>query len=156
VDPLRASLIGMAPLFVGLTTILLIGFLVLGVGDLVEEVAYRGVEGIVDSLEVIIRVPDFWLWLYLIFSISNAMLPSESDRASLRPVLIFLGVLAVILLVVLGVPSITDRTVANVNAIAGYLAIAFGLTLAVDLVFLIVIWLLLWLTRRWQDRWLRQ
>jgi hypothetical protein len=156
VDPLRASLIGMAPLFSGLAIILLVGFLVLGVGDLVESVSYRGFEGILDSLKLLIQVPDFWLWLYLIFSISNAMLPSESDRASLRPVLIFLGVLAVILLVVLGVPSITERTVSNVNAVAGYLAIAFGLTLVVDSVFLIVIGLLLWVTRWWQDRWLRQ
>jgi hypothetical protein len=34
-----------------------------------------------------------------------------------------------------------------VNVLAGYLASAFGLTLAVDLVFIVVILLLLWLTR---------
>jgi hypothetical protein len=156
VDPLRASIIGMAPLVGGLAIVLLIGFLVLGVDDLVDAVAYQGVEAILEGVGVIIRVPDFWLWMYLIFSVSNAMLPSESDRASVRPVLIFLAVLALILLVILGVPTISKDTIASVNAIAGYLAIAFGLTLAVDLVFLAVIGILLWLTRRWQDRWLRQ
>ena len=147
VDPIRASLIGLAPLLGGTAVILLIGTLVLGVSDLAEIITSQGWEGVVAALGHLLRVPDFWLWLYLIFAISNAMLPSESDMATIRPVLIFLGIVAAVVLVVGGVPTIPPEVVRAVNAIAGYLATAFALTLAVDLVFMLVIGLLLWLSR---------
>ena len=131
----------------GTAVILLIGTLVLGVSDLAEIITSQGWEGVVAALGHLLRVPDFWLWLYLIFAISNAMLPSESDMATIRPVLIFLGIVAAVVLVVGGVPTIPPEVVQAVNAIAGYLATAFALTLAVDLVFMLGIGLLLWLTR---------
>jgi hypothetical protein len=154
VDPVRASLIGMAPLVGGSAIILLIGYLVLDVGSLAEAAAGKGMEGALAGLEQLMHVPDFWLWLYLVFSVSNVMLPSESDMDNVRPVLIFLGIVALIVLVVGGVPTIPEDVVTGVNVVAGYLASAFGLTLAVDLVFVLAIWLLLWVTRRFQDRWL--
>ena len=156
VDPLRASLIGLAPLLGGTAIILLIGILVLDVGTLAQIAAGSELKGVMAALEQAVRVPDFWLWLYVIFSISNAMLPSESDMAAVRPVLIFLGVAATILLIVGGLPTIPEDSVRVVNAVAGYLATAFALTLAVDAVFMLAIWLLLWLTRLLQrDRFYR-
>ena len=151
VDPLRASLIGLAPLLGGTATILLIGYLVLDVGDVLHTVSGQGLEGFLSALGELLRVPDFWLWLYLIFAISNAMLPSESDMASVRPVLIFLGILALALLIVGGVPAIPEDLARSVNLVAGYLATAFGLTLGVNLVFMLVIGLLLWVTRWLQE-----
>jgi hypothetical protein len=153
VDPVRASLIGMAPLFGASIVILLIGTLVLDVGDLVEATSGQGMEGFLSGLEQMLQVPDFWLWLYLIFAVSNAMLPSESDMDSVRPVLIFLGIAALVLLIVGGVPAVPEGVVAWVNTFAGFLASAFGLTLAVDLVFMFVIGLLLWLTLWLQGEW---
>ena len=147
VAPLRASLIGLAPLLGGTAIILLIGMLVRDVGTLAQIAAGSELEGIMAALKQAVRVPDFWLWLYVIFAISNAMLPSESDMAAVRPVLIFLGVAAAILLIVGGVPAIPEDMVRIVNAVAGYLATAFALTLAVDAIFMLAIWLLLWLTR---------
>jgi hypothetical protein len=85
--------------------------------------------------------------LYLIFAVSNAMLPSQSDMAAVRPVLIFLGIVAAVVLVVRGVPTIPPGLLQAVNAIASYLAVAFALTLAVDFLFAVVIWLLVQLTR---------
>lgn len=151
VDPLRASLIGLAPLLGGTAIILLIGILVLDVGNLAQTLVDSGFGGVVAALERAVQVPDFWLWLYVIFAISNAMLPSQSDMAAVRPVLIFLGIAGAILLIVGGVPAIPQDVVRVVNAIAGYLATAFALSLAVDVVFMIVILLLLWPTRRIQS-----
>jgi hypothetical protein len=150
VDPVRASLIGMAPLLGASVVILLIGNLVLGVGELADAMSRQGVEGLVDGLGQVVRVADFWLWLYLIFAIANAMLPSESDIAAVRPVLIFLGIVAAVLLFVTGVPSVPPDVVDAVSAIAGYLASAFGVTLVADAVFMIVIGLLLMATRWFQ------
>jgi hypothetical protein len=148
VDWARASLIGVAPLLGGSAVILLIGSRVLGVGELAEAMTGQGLEGFLDGLAQMIRTPDFWLWLYLIFSVSNAMLPSESDMATVRPVLIFLGIAAAIILFVTGIPAISPTVVERVNEIASYLATAFGLTLAVDLLFMAVIGVMLLITRR--------
>jgi hypothetical protein len=148
VDPVRASLIGVAPLLGGSAVILIIGNLVLGVGDFADAVAGQGVGGVLDALGQMAQVADFWLWLYLIFAVSNAMLPSESDMAAVRPVLIFLGIVAAIALVFSGVRGISPGLADGVNAVAGYLAAAFGLTLAVDMVFMLVIWTIL-LPTRW-------
>ncbi|HFD39270.1 MAG TPA: hypothetical protein ENJ31_05410 [Anaerolineae bacterium] len=150
VDPVRISLIGLAPLVVGSALILLIGYRVLGIGALGELFAAGGVEGLLAGLDRLWHVPDFWLWLYLIFAISNAMLPSEADLAPLRPVLLFLGIVAGGLLLLHGAPTLSPATVERANAVAGYLASAFGLTLAVDLLFGGVIAALLWLTDRQQ------
>jgi membrane-associated protease RseP (regulator of RpoE activity) len=150
VDPFRASLIGLAPLLGGSAVILLIGNLVLGVGEFSDAMAGQDLAGILSGLEQLVHVSDFWLWLYLIFSVSNAMLPSDSDMYAVRPVLIFLGIAAVVSLVVGGVPTIPDEIVQGLNDIAGYLASAFGLTLAVDVVFVLIIALLTRATRRVQ------
>lgn len=152
VDALRASLIGVAPLLGGSAVILGIGYWILGIGGLGEAFAGQGVEGLLAGLGQVVQVADVGLWLYLVFAISNAMLPSESDMSAVRPVLIFLAIVAGVLLVVGGVPAIPEQVVTVVNAIAGYLASAFGLTLAVDAVFVLVIGLLLWATRSLQAR----
>jgi hypothetical protein len=92
------------------------------------------------------------MWLYLIFAVSNAMLPSDSDMATVRPVLIFLGIVAGVVLVVAGVPAIPEAVVVAVNAAANYLASAFGLTLVVDAAFMLVMGLSLVIVRRIQGR----
>ena len=150
VDPVRASLIGVAPLLGGSAVILVIGNLVLGVGELADAVAGQGVAGVLGALGEMAQVGDFWLWLYLIFAVSNAMLPSESDMAAVRPVLIFLGIVTAVVLVVSGLRGISPAVVDGVNAIAGYLAVAFGLTLGVDVIFMLVIWSVLLPTRWFQ------
>jgi hypothetical protein len=154
VDPLRASLIGVAPLLTGSAVILLVGYLVLGVGELTDAAVRYGIDGLLDGLASVVRVPDLWLWLYLIFAISNAMLPSESDMEAVRPVMIFLGIVAAVVLIVTGVRSIPREVVDSVSAVASYLASSFGLTLTVDAVFMTVIGLLLLLTRWIQDDWI--
>jgi hypothetical protein len=150
VDPVRASLIGLAPLLGGSAVILLIGNQVLGMGELAEALAGPDLPQILAGLDQLVRVSDFWLWLYLIFAVSNAMLPSDSDVAVMRPVLIFLGIASLIFLVVGGIPTVSEEVVNGLNATAGYLASAFGLTLVADAVFVLIIAALTWVTRRAQ------
>jgi hypothetical protein len=151
VDPVRASLIGLAPLLGGSAVILLIGHYVLGVGELTELVLAEGADGILAGLDHVVHVADFGLWLYLVFAVSNAMLPSVSDMASVRPVLIFLGIVAAAVLLVTGIPAIPEEVVKVVNGAAGYLATAFALTLAADAVFMVIIGALT-LATRWVQR----
>ncbi len=130
-DPIRESWIGLAPLLSGTAAILLLARWRLGIAPLPS----LGLETLVKNLFIYLRAPDAWLWLYLIFAISNAMFPSESDRQQWGPVLLFLA-LIVGLVYALG---LVRQVSADVRGYAltgvGYLTYAFGLTIGVDLLF---------------------
>lgn len=131
-DPLRHSLIGLAPLLAGSIAILLCARYGLGLAPLRAPSSLPELSGY-------LRAPDAPLWLYLIFAISNAMLPSESDRQPWLPVGLFLGLVA-LLLVVTNLISLIPLAVAAVASYtASYLAYAFTLTIAVDLLFSLLI-----------------
>ena len=79
-DPVRGSIIGLAPLVTGSFLILLIAHFVFGLAAPGELAAQLSPEELLSTLGQYMSVANFWLWVYLVFSISNAMLPSESDR----------------------------------------------------------------------------
>jgi hypothetical protein len=138
-DPVRNSLIGLAPLLSGILVILLIGDWILGLSAMGDILLSGEWPRLWQGLVAYIHVPDFWLWLYLIFAVSNAMLPSETDRQSWRPVLIFLGVIAGLLYLAGLVPHIPEAIADWLLTAIGYLAYAFGLTIAVDVIFIVII-----------------
>ena len=141
-DPFRASLIGVAPLISGSIAILIIGQLILGFGDLGEVLLNREWEQVWENILLHLQTPDFWLWLYLIFAISNAMLPSETDREPWRPVLLFMGLVA-LLFYLSGWMHQTPEVVTNASLTGlSYLAYAFSLTVLVDAIFIAVIFVL--------------
>jgi hypothetical protein len=138
-DPFRHSLIGLAPLIFGSIAILLIGQGRLELGRLGEAFNSGDLEIIGIALVDVLLVPDVWLWFYLIFAISNAMLPSASDRESWRTVLIYLA-LALILTIGLGLnPTVSPEIQATGLAIIAYLLSAFVITIGVDLFFILLI-----------------
>lgn len=148
VDPVRNSLIGLAPLVGGSLAIFLIGCWALGVEVLARALQSGDGAHIAAELWDALHMPDFWLWLYLIFAISNAMLPSASDRRAWPSVLIFLGGLVAILYFIGWVPSLPPELTGFLLDALSYLNLAFALTLAVDMVFgLLILLLELLLTR---------
>ena len=138
-DPFRSSLIGVAPLISGSLTVLIIGQLILGLGDLGEVLLNGEWEPLWESILAHLQAPDFWLWLYLIFAISNAMLPSETDREPWKPVLLFISLVA-FLFYLTGWVNQMPEVVTNASLTGlSYLAYAFSLTALVDAIFIAVI-----------------
>lgn len=150
-DPFRHSLIGLAPLIFGSIAVLLIGHGWLALGRLAEAFNSGDLEIIGRDIFQTLLIPDVWLWFYLIFAISNAMLPSASDRESWRTVLVYLA-LALILTIGLVNPSVSPELQALGLAIITYLLSAFIITIGVDLFFILLIafteTLFTWLLRR--------
>lgn len=138
-DPVRNSLIGLAPLLSGTLVILLIGDWILGLNTIGDIFLSGEWPALWEGLVAYVHVPDFWLWLYLIFAVSNAMLPSETDRQSWRPVLIFWGGVAVLLYFVGWVPQVPEAMAEWFLIVIGYLTYVFGLTIAVDVIFIVII-----------------
>jgi len=92
--PFLDSLVGAAPLLTGCAFLILVSHRVFNVQGLVQELLYGNWETLWERLAAFLSTKDFWIWLYLVFSISNAMMPSPRDREPWKPVLLFLGLMA--------------------------------------------------------------
>jgi hypothetical protein len=141
-DFFRGLLIGLAPLVLGSATIVLVGHHIFDVGSVIETAKSSDLRGMIETTRAAFSVNDAWIWFYLIFAISNAMLPSESDRESLLPMMAFIVlILAIVALAGWG-PALLSSVAEPMETSLGLLQIAFGVTLFVDAVFLFVIVLL--------------
>lgn len=141
VDVVRASLIGLAPLLFGCGAVLLIGQQVFGVSDLGSVIVAGEGPAIAAALGRLFEKPDALLWLYLIFAVSNAMLPSASDRETWPPIILFIVGVAVLALVADQAGLLAAMSI-PLNSGLTWLTAAFGITLAVDLPVLLLILLL--------------
>ena len=146
--PFRESLIGAAPLIAGTAVILLIAYRVFGVTTLADAVVTGDISTLADAMAEFIATPNFFVWLYLLFAVGNAMLPSKSDRHAWPAFLLWLGGLTIVVAFLTSGTGLLDNLAGPVATLFGYLAIAFSIAIAVDLLFMAVIALLEWLLGR--------
>ena len=137
VDPIRASLIGLAPLAAGTLALILLAFDHLAVGE-ISEVLLSGLwASALGQLEMLLATPDILLWLYFIFAIGNTMLPSKSDRASW----VSAGLILAVLLGIGVAAGLADRLgpwlVSIGLSFASTLTSVFLMTVVMDLILLI-------------------
>ncbi len=78
-DFVRASLIGAAPAFIGGGVIVLLGYRIFGTPEVMAALAAADWPAALAGLRQALNAPDAWLWAYLVFAVSNTMLPSRSD-----------------------------------------------------------------------------
>lgn len=140
-DPLRGSVIGLAPLLSGSALILLIAYLVLGLTVPQQLAINLPAQDILGTMWSYLSIPNFWLWVYVIFSISNAMLPSESDRQAWFSLALYCGV-AVLVLYGLGIVQQVPVEVSWLLMGLNHLTFAFLVTIVVDAAVIVVVLLL--------------
>ena len=92
------------------------------------------------SISGIFQGSGFWLWFYMIFTISSMMLPSESDRSSWLPVfLVFLGFMAI--LIMAGAGGWMQTTLLPfINPFILDLVMVFSVSLVVHVLLLLPVW----------------
>jgi len=131
-DPLREGIIGMAPLTTGSVLILVIAYHVFGLAGPPDLVVDLNPGAVLSMLQGYLSVPNLWLWVYLIFSISNAMLPSESDRQAWLSLALYCC-LAVVVLYGFGLlEQVSSPLSSFLLKGLNHLAFAFLLTIMVD------------------------
>ena len=133
--PVRGSLIGLAPLLVGSVVILAIGYGVFGLDGVGEAVARLDWFRLVTALGEMFGAPDAWVWFYVIFAVSNTMMPSRSDRQSWAPVILFLALIGVLAWVSGLGPTVAASLAKPVATGVRWLAAMTTLTILVDLPF---------------------
>ncbi len=132
-DALRTSLIGAAPLFVGIAALVLIGVWVFDLGSMQSALSDGNAYSLLDQLLALPQATDSWLWIYLVFAIANSMMPSSSDTQSWPPVIGFLVALSAVILLIGGTGLLT-AIAPFVQDAARWLASAFALTAFINLV----------------------
>ena len=141
-DIFRDSLIGAAPLILGGLGVSLIARYYLGFETLAHVAASKNLSALLESFTMLVNYPDFWLWFYLVFTISSTMLPSASDRRAWLPLAAVVTVLLVISLL-LGIgPWIRDNVFLGLNRLLRVLSVVFGISAVLHLVLILPISLL--------------
>ena len=147
-DPVRASLIGLAPILSGSAVILLIGYLFFGIGEVQKALTDGTWQSLIAHLVEMLKTRDIWIWTYVIFAVSNTMLPSRSDRESWTPILLFL-VLAVALIWLAGLgPKVMERLGQPLGLATRWLTAMNGFTIIADLPFVLLILFAEWAVGR--------
>jgi len=142
VGPIRESLIGSAPLITGTAAILLIAFQVFDVTNIALAAETGDIESLSRAITDLFETNDFLIWLYLIFAVSNAMMPSASDRKA-WPAFAIIMIIVLAILYVVGLQDVLIAGLAKpVATVFGYLGLAFSLTIGVDLFVILTILIL--------------
>lgn len=137
--PIRESLIGGAPLLAGTASIWLIGFYIFGVTDLAAALQTADIDIMTVALTELFATPYVLLWIYLIFALSNAMMPSRSDRRAWRAFILIMVVVGIVAYLLGLQRTLSDGLAGPVATIFGYLGTALSIAIAVDLLFMALI-----------------
>jgi hypothetical protein len=141
-DFLRDALIGLAPLVTGGVFVALAGIYRLGLDTIWVSILQGQLSAINLAIKSAAVRPDFWLWLYLVFTVSSTMMPSESDRRAWTPViLLFVGLLGIILIIGVGPWLITNFGKAFLTAMNA-ITLVLGITVMIHLILLPPTWLI--------------
>jgi hypothetical protein len=142
VDPIRDTLIGMAPLLTGGMVVASIGTYFLGFIPITTAIQYNQWLSAWGMLRRLPYLPDFWMWFYLAFAVSSTMLPSASDRRGWLPVAAGFVVLALVAVLAGAGPWMLENLAPGLNQALRSLALVFGISLAPHIVLLIPCFLL--------------
>ncbi|MCA0453083.1 MAG: hypothetical protein LCI00_03820 [Chloroflexi bacterium] len=133
VGPLPFAVISTTPLLVGMFAVWQIANNILNVPTFLTELNQGGfLVNLSTALAHFTSAPDFWIWVYLAFAVSNTMMPNFANLRGWRIILIVLGVL-IAALYVLGAG---DQVVMNnlrgpvtdaLNSLSSIFAIIIGL-----------------------------
>ena len=138
-DILRDSLIGAAPLIFGT---LFVAFA--AVNRLDMDVLWATLRNGQFNLfwmgvGILPRTQDFWLWFYLVFTVSSTMTPSESDRHAWLELLLSAGVLFAITLLIGAGPWMLANIAPLLSNFLSSVAVIFGLSTMVHILFFLPI-----------------
>lgn len=134
-NPFKAALINLAPLIGALALLWLITSSVLNLNLVLALLRSGSWAAVGDAVNVLLLTPDVWLWVYLMFTIANTMMPDRQSLRGWRPVLIGLGVLIVLLYVVgIGQQVFLENLAIPISDGLSRLALIFIVIIVIDLI----------------------
>ena len=139
---IRDALIGAAPLVMGSLLVAYAAIYLLHLLPVLDQIRQANWNGFWTGLAAVPQTPDFWLWFYLMFTISSTMMPSSSDRHAWLPLgLLALGLLGVAILAGAG-PWMLANLAGPFNSFLRALALIFSLSGILHIVLILPFFLL--------------
>lgn len=132
--PIRLALITASPFVVGVFLIWLIANNVLDISAVTQNMQTSFLADLSQALGRLTSTPDFWLWIYVIFTISNTLTPAHPEH--LRGWWMILSALGVafIVLVFLGTAGeVLVNALRGLNTSLNILSGALGVIIGIDL-----------------------
>ncbi|MGA2489980.1 MAG: hypothetical protein ABSF99_07300 [Anaerolineales bacterium] len=133
---IRDALIGAAPLVTGSLFVAYAGIYRLHLLPLWDFIRLAEWNGFWSGLMAVPKVPDFWLWFYLTFTISSTMMPSESDRHAWLPLGLLAGALVGLAILAGAGPWMLVNLAPHFNSFLRALALIFGLSGVLHVIFI--------------------
>lgn len=75
-NKIQVAIISIAPLFAGLVAVWFIANNIFNIPDVIQTMSTGTLDNVAAGLQQLTSTPDFWLWSYLMFTISNSMMPA--------------------------------------------------------------------------------
>lgn len=79
-DRVRIAIVGGAPFFIAAGFFYVISTQILDLYSLIDAFNTGDLVNIGDAIQAQFNTPDFWFWLYILFAITNGMVPTREDR----------------------------------------------------------------------------
>ena len=146
-DPVRASLIGLAPLLAGIAAIYLVAR-----HGLAMPTLNGGIGALQGAWGQALRAPDAGLWLYVVIAIGNAMLPSASDRRAWWKLALILAAAMALLYAVGALGRLSAGALATAMRGIEQMTLVFALVIIVDLALGGLFWIMTDLVARMSGR----
>ncbi len=135
VDPLRLAIISVAPLIIGMLLTWHIANNILSIQTFITMMGQSGFLGnVAEAVGKLTAAQDFWLWVYIAFTISNTMMPKFSNLRGWRIIIGFFVVI-VIALYAMGVGNqvVMDNLLGPVSKSLNSLSSIFAIIIGLDI-----------------------
>jgi hypothetical protein len=140
-DWFRDSLIGAAPLIAGCIITGWIANTFWNTPAIAQEIVLGDLQTLKQLFPIIYSGSHFWVWFYLVFTISSMMLPSESDRNSWVPVLLIISGIILVLIITGAGSWMEINLLPFLYPILNSLTTVFAVSLSLHFILLIPVWL---------------
>lgn len=141
-DFVRDALIGAAPLILGGIFVAFVGISRLELSALWENMIQGQAGSFREALIATVDRPDFWLWFYLVFTVSSTMMPSSSDRRAWLPLLLVMLVVTGLVLLLGAGPWILSKLGSVIRSSVNAITLVFAITVVIHLMLLPPAWVI--------------
>jgi hypothetical protein len=140
ITPVKLALITLAPIIAGLISVWFIANNILNFNIFFNTLSTGELSDVATAFQSLASAPDFWLWIYFLFTISNTMIPKMNNLRGLRMVFIAIGVVIVFLFVIgVGNQVILGTLAEPIAQGLGVLTGTFVIIILINLFFVVVL-----------------
>lgn len=117
ISAIKKAVISASPLMVGIVFIWHVGTNVFRVQDVAQIISTGQLNDVGRGLTTLTSTPDFWLWIYLAFAVSNTMFPHTWKEFQPFRAILLLTALIVLLLSLIGISQLLTSITVSLSAL---------------------------------------